>query len=134
MPDQSLAQSNLVYTRLFQPGLEEGNFAEEYRHWNRRFAEPMRKFHQPHANDRDPERRLRIGPGARTDAKGRTNHFRCGQEISPVCHSMTGVVYDVRAGFKDHPQRVDPLRRSRRLLIWPRLLPPAFLEAWFKFN
>jgi predicted O-linked N-acetylglucosamine transferase (SPINDLY family) len=34
---------------------------EELARWNQRHAEPLKKLIQPHANDRDPDRRLRIG-------------------------------------------------------------------------
>ena len=34
---------------------------EEMRRWNQQHAEPLKKFIQPHANNRDSERRLRIG-------------------------------------------------------------------------
>jgi predicted O-linked N-acetylglucosamine transferase (SPINDLY family) len=36
-------------------------FHEEHRRWNELHAEPLRKFVQPHTNDGDPDRRLRIG-------------------------------------------------------------------------
>jgi predicted O-linked N-acetylglucosamine transferase (SPINDLY family) len=35
--------------------------AKELRRWNRQHAEPLREFIQLHTNDRDPDRRLRIG-------------------------------------------------------------------------
>ena len=34
---------------------------DELRRWNRQHAAPLRKFIQPHTNNRDPYRRLRIG-------------------------------------------------------------------------
>ena len=34
---------------------------DEHRRWNRLHAEPLRKFIQPHTNNRNPDRRLRIG-------------------------------------------------------------------------
>jgi predicted O-linked N-acetylglucosamine transferase (SPINDLY family) len=34
---------------------------EENRRWNHQIAEPLKKVIQPHVNDRDPNRRLRIG-------------------------------------------------------------------------
>ena len=34
---------------------------DELRRWNQQHAEPLRKFIQPHTNDRNPDRRLRIG-------------------------------------------------------------------------
>ena len=35
--------------------------AEEHRRWNLQHAAPLKQFIRPHANDRSPERRLRIG-------------------------------------------------------------------------
>jgi predicted O-linked N-acetylglucosamine transferase (SPINDLY family) len=60
-PDCVADHSNLVYTLHFHPGYEAEAIAEEHRRWNRQFAEPLQKFIQPHGNNRDPERRLRIG-------------------------------------------------------------------------
>jgi predicted O-linked N-acetylglucosamine transferase (SPINDLY family) len=34
---------------------------EEHRRWSQQFAEPLRKFIQPHLNNRDAERPLRVG-------------------------------------------------------------------------
>ncbi len=60
-PSYTDAHSNLLYTLLFHPSYDSVALADEHRHWHRQFAEPLRKFQQPHANDRDTERRLRIG-------------------------------------------------------------------------
>jgi predicted O-linked N-acetylglucosamine transferase (SPINDLY family) len=53
--------SNLIYTLLFHLRHDPGTISEEHHRWNLQFAEPLRQFFPPHSNDRDPERRLRIG-------------------------------------------------------------------------
>jgi predicted O-linked N-acetylglucosamine transferase (SPINDLY family) len=60
-PEGSAIHSNLIYTLLFQPGVPSAVIAEEWKCWNRKISEPLRQFILPHANDRDPERRLRVG-------------------------------------------------------------------------
>jgi predicted O-linked N-acetylglucosamine transferase (SPINDLY family) len=60
-PDYPAAHSNLVAALLYHPGYDAAMIFEEHRRWNQRHAEPLRKFIRPHANDRDPGRRLRIG-------------------------------------------------------------------------
>jgi predicted O-linked N-acetylglucosamine transferase (SPINDLY family) len=60
-PRYAEAHSNLIYTLQYHPGYDSQSIAEEYRRWNRQHAEPLRKFIQPHTNNRDPDRRLRIG-------------------------------------------------------------------------
>jgi predicted O-linked N-acetylglucosamine transferase (SPINDLY family) len=60
-PNDAGAHGNLVYTLLFQARENDERIVEEQAAWNRRFAEPVRRDIQPHANDSSPERRLRIG-------------------------------------------------------------------------
>ena len=60
-PTRALAYSNLIYTLHFLPGDHAGALAAERQRWNRQFSEPVKQFILPHANDPDPERRLRIG-------------------------------------------------------------------------
>ncbi|MGD0389326.1 MAG: tetratricopeptide repeat protein [Tepidisphaeraceae bacterium] len=59
-PDHA-AHSNLDYLLLFHPGCDAEIIHEELCRWNRQHAEPLKKFIQPHPNDRNPDRRLRIG-------------------------------------------------------------------------
>jgi protein O-GlcNAc transferase len=60
-PDYTDAHSNLVYALQCHPGYDARMIHEELRTWNQLYAEPLRKFIQPHTNNRDPNRRLRIG-------------------------------------------------------------------------
>ncbi|MGD0137524.1 MAG: tetratricopeptide repeat protein [Tepidisphaeraceae bacterium] len=60
-PDYAVAHSNLIYTLHFHPGYDARMIHEELRRWNQQHAEPLKKFIQPHTNNRDPDRRLRIG-------------------------------------------------------------------------
>ena len=60
-PELVEAHSNLVNTFLYHPGYDARMIHEEVRHWNQQHAEPLKKFIQPHHNNRDPERCLRIG-------------------------------------------------------------------------
>jgi predicted O-linked N-acetylglucosamine transferase (SPINDLY family) len=55
------AHSNLVYTLHFHPGHNDRTISEERQRWNRQFGDPLKQFALPHANDRSPERPLRIG-------------------------------------------------------------------------
>jgi protein O-GlcNAc transferase len=60
-PTLARAHSNLILTLQYHPAYDAQSIAEELDTWNRRHAEPLRKNFQPHPNDRDPDRRLRIG-------------------------------------------------------------------------
>ena len=60
-PDYAEADSNLVYTLNFCPGYDARSIYEEHRRWNRQHAQPLATFIAPHANDRSPDRRLRVG-------------------------------------------------------------------------
>jgi predicted O-linked N-acetylglucosamine transferase (SPINDLY family) len=52
---------NLVYALWYHPAYDAAAIAREHQQWNRQHAEPLKKFIQPHDNDRSPSRRLRIG-------------------------------------------------------------------------
>jgi predicted O-linked N-acetylglucosamine transferase (SPINDLY family) len=60
-PDDARMHGNLVFTLQYHPGYDGKTVHEELLRWNRQHAEPLRKFIQPHTNNRDPDRRLRIG-------------------------------------------------------------------------
>jgi predicted O-linked N-acetylglucosamine transferase (SPINDLY family) len=60
-PDDAAAHSNLVFTLHCHPGYDGKMIHDELGRWNRQHAEPLKKLIQPHANNRDPDRRLRIG-------------------------------------------------------------------------
>jgi len=60
-PDFVVAHSNLIFILHLNPGYDAKMIHEELRRWNQRHAEPLKKLIQPHTNNRDPDRRLRIG-------------------------------------------------------------------------
>ena len=60
-PDNAGIHSTLVFALHFDPAGDARTLAGEQRRWAQRHAAPLHRFIQPHANDRDPERRLRIG-------------------------------------------------------------------------
>ena len=60
-PDFTDAHSNLIFALQFHSGYDAETILEELRRWNQRHAEPFGKFIQPHSNNREPGRRLRIG-------------------------------------------------------------------------
>jgi predicted O-linked N-acetylglucosamine transferase (SPINDLY family) len=59
--DYTLAHSNLVYAMHFDPEYNARAIAEEHTRWNHQHAAPLKNLVKPHTNDRDPDRRLRIG-------------------------------------------------------------------------
>ena len=61
VPDQPLAQSNYLYYLSFSPGVTPRTVFEEHQRWNTHFALPLARFAGPHLNNRDPDRRLRVG-------------------------------------------------------------------------
>ena len=60
-PTDSDAQSNLILVALTDPNYDSAGIYAETRTWARLFAEPLRDRLRPHANDKNPARRLRIG-------------------------------------------------------------------------
>lgn len=60
-PSDHRAHSDLIVAMLSNPDYDAQKLHAEARAWAHRHAEPLRKYIQPLANDREPERRLRIG-------------------------------------------------------------------------
>jgi protein O-GlcNAc transferase len=60
-PDLAQVHSNLGYNIYFHPDYDAKAIYNQLRIWNHQHAEPLKKFIQPHTNNRDPNRKLRIG-------------------------------------------------------------------------
>jgi len=60
-PELEMAWSNLLYAIHFHPGYDAAAIYAEHKVWNQRRAAPMGKGISPYLNDRNPDRRLRIG-------------------------------------------------------------------------
>jgi protein O-GlcNAc transferase len=60
-PDCAKLHSNLVLTLHYHSGYDARMIYDELCRGNRQYAEPLKKLIQPHINNRDSDRRLRIG-------------------------------------------------------------------------
>jgi protein O-GlcNAc transferase len=60
-PGEHTIGSNLVYLLNFHPRMSAAQVLAETRAWAARYAHPLKSSIRPHENDRDPNRRLRIG-------------------------------------------------------------------------
>jgi len=60
-PSNAKVASTLLYTLWFADDLTEDRIIGEHRAWAEKFAEPLKATRKPHANSRDPNRRLKIG-------------------------------------------------------------------------
>jgi predicted O-linked N-acetylglucosamine transferase (SPINDLY family) len=60
-PDLVKAASNFVYALHFHPDHDSPAILAEHRRWASRYAEPLAAEIRPHANDRSPHRRLKVG-------------------------------------------------------------------------
>jgi protein O-GlcNAc transferase len=58
---QSTCHSNVLFSLPFHPDYDQAKILAECRVWNQRYVEPLRIHIRAHENDRDPNRRLRIG-------------------------------------------------------------------------
>ena len=59
--ENAVFHSNRVYLLEFDARCDARGLLAEQRRWNERHATPMKQFIRPYENDRDPDRRLRIG-------------------------------------------------------------------------
>jgi len=59
-PEVSSSLNGRIYMAQFHPGFDRAAIQREMEEFNRRFGLPLAN-HAPHTNDRDPDRRLKIG-------------------------------------------------------------------------
>jgi predicted O-linked N-acetylglucosamine transferase (SPINDLY family) len=111
-PDDAGARSNLIYALHFQPRQDDSLIALEHERWNRQFSDPVKPLIQPHGNDRNPERRLRIGyvsPDFRDHVVGRNilPLFRCHdhREFEVLCYSGVMKQDAMTNEFRRHSDR-----------------------------
>jgi protein O-GlcNAc transferase len=111
-PEHAGMRSNLIYTLHFQTGHQTGTIAEERQRWNRQFAEPLKRFVLPHANDRNPERPLRIGyvsPDFREHVVGRNliPLFQCHdrRDFEILCYSGVARPDEITEVFRRHSKQ-----------------------------
>jgi predicted O-linked N-acetylglucosamine transferase (SPINDLY family) len=60
-PSFAEAHSNLIYSLYFDTRCSQAELLAEHRTWAERHADPLKTLIRAHENDRDPNRRLRIG-------------------------------------------------------------------------
>lgn len=93
-PNLAVVSSNLIYALHLQPGLDPQVIAAEQGRWNEQFCDPVKQFARAHTNERNPDRRLRVGyvsPDFRAHALGRNilpllEHHEH-QDFEIVCYS-----------------------------------------------
>jgi predicted O-linked N-acetylglucosamine transferase (SPINDLY family) len=108
-PDMPQFHSNLVFILHYHPGYDAAALCAEARHWNDLHAAPLARFHQPHANTAEPNRRLRIGyvsPDFRNHAVANflipllSNHDRSEAEI--FCYADVAHPDDMTERLRKH--------------------------------
>lgn len=108
-PSDPAVHSSLIYLLHFLPENDEVNIHREVLNWNARHAAPVAQPRREHANDRDPDRRLRIGyvsPDLRAHAIGRfmlpllESHHQ--DAVEPFCYSDTPAPDAVTQQLRSH--------------------------------
>lgn len=61
VPENEAFLSGQLFNRLYNATVRADDMAAHHRLYGERFAAPLRPLWRPHANDRDPERPLRVG-------------------------------------------------------------------------
>ncbi len=97
-PQNARTHSNYVYTRIFLPQMDARMIRADHELWNQRHAAPLKHLVVPHSNDRDPQRRLRIGyvsPDFRDHVVARNLmpffRERDREHFEAICYSNTAV-------------------------------------------
>jgi protein O-GlcNAc transferase len=107
-PERSIGYANLLYSLNFVPGIAPAAAFAEHLAWAKRHAEPLTALAPSHANDRTPDRRLRIGYVSAHFCRHAVNYFTepmiCAHDRSAVevyCYSDVVAPDDVTARLKN---------------------------------
>jgi protein O-GlcNAc transferase len=60
-PEDEHAHSALAFTLSYHPRYDARAIYEEYARWDQEHAQALKRYVEPHSNDPDPDRRLRVG-------------------------------------------------------------------------
>jgi predicted O-linked N-acetylglucosamine transferase (SPINDLY family) len=110
-PNHVMADSNRVYALYFHPDFDAQAILREHRVWSERHAKPLQWQIPHHANDRAPERKLRIGyisPDFREHVVGwellplLSEHDRAQFEI--YCYSNLAIPDDLTDRLRSHAE------------------------------
>jgi protein O-GlcNAc transferase len=99
--------SNLVYGMHYQSEYDAAAIGEECRAWGRAHGRPLKKFVKPHNNDRNPDRRLRIGY-----VSGDLRWHSVGRNLLPLLHKHNREQFEIFCYA--HVLRPDPLTQLLR--------------------
>lgn len=118
-PSEPAIHSNLLYTLYFDSHCTQADLFAQHQIWSGKFAAPLKSLIRPHENDRDPNRRLRVGyvsPDFCTHAVGRfmlpllANHDHKSFEI--FCYASVDSPDNLTAriqSYADHWRDIRPL-------------------------
>lgn len=114
-PAMADAYSGMLFALCFSESVEPEALAAEHARFDTLFAAPLAGSVEPHANDRDPERKLRIGyvspdfqmhPGGHFLMPHVMHHDRVACEV--VCYAVRGVADHMTALFREHAEHWRP--------------------------
>ena len=89
-PNFAMAHSNLLYNLHYLQGLTIEEIFAEHRRWNARHAAPLAGEIRPHANVRDPDRRIRVG-----FVSGKFRRHPVGYMITPALEARDGPAWEL---------------------------------------
>jgi protein O-GlcNAc transferase len=111
-PDRAQAHSSLLYELHFDPKIDARSLLREHEMWGQRHANPLMRRGVRLENDRNPERRLRVGyisPDFRMNAVGRfmlpllQAHDR--QRVEVVCYADLNARDEFTARLRAHADK-----------------------------
>lgn len=116
-PDFHLANSILLFCLSHQEQMDAKTLFAEHRAFGQRFEGPLRPTWRPHANDRDPARKIRVG-FVSGDFRGHAVSFF----IEPVLAALVASPRLSLHAYSNHPLSDPVTERLRRLVPqWSRV-------------
>jgi len=107
-PDYAASHSNFLLTLNYSMSYDRASLFKEHQHFNEQHALPLAEFIKPHLNERDPDKRLKIGYISQDFRKHSVAYF-----IEPILANHDSEQFEIHC-YYNHTQKDEVTERLKQ--------------------